>query len=34
MGKAMKALGKWIAENTGVNIVGQDGLSVEEMVSS
>jgi hypothetical protein len=31
MGEAMKALGKWIAENTGANIVGQDGLYVEEM---
>lgn len=34
MGEAMKTLAKWIAENTGVKIVGQDGLSVEEMVSS
>jgi hypothetical protein len=25
MGEAMKTLAKWIAENTGVNIVGQDG---------
>jgi hypothetical protein len=33
MGEVMKAIGKWIAENTGANIVGQDGLSVvEEMI--
>jgi hypothetical protein len=25
MGEAMKTLAKWIAENIGVNIVGQDG---------
>jgi len=31
MGKAIKALGKWLAENIGANIVSQDGLYIEEM---
>jgi hypothetical protein len=31
MGKAMKALRKWLAENTGANIMGQNGLYIEEM---
>ena len=31
IGEAMKALGKWLAENIRANIMGQDGLYIEEI---
>jgi hypothetical protein len=33
MGETMKGLLKWLAEHIGANVVGQDGLDIQDLAS-